>query len=123
MTFDLFSWKPPAQPTYPHTAGFKAYGTSKEAADAITLKLGELQIAVLRWMQGQGEAGGTPDECARDLALPLLTARPRFTELKILGLIAPLPNRRGITECGRKSQVWAAKNNHLTTEEICAQLM
>jgi hypothetical protein len=105
---DLFSWTPPPVPTYPHAAGFKAYGTSKEAADAITPKLGELQSAVLQWLRRQGEAGGTPDECARDLSLSLLTARPRFTELKIMGLITPLPNRRGITDCGKKSQVYRA---------------
>jgi len=106
---DLFSW---VRPTYPDVAGFKSYGTSKDAADAITEKLGELQAAVLRWLDMQGAHGGTPDECARDLNMPLLTARPRFTELKLKGLIIPLPNRRGITECGRKSQVYAMKNNH-----------
>lgn len=106
---DLFSW---VRPTYPDVAGFKSYGTSKDAADAITEKLGVLQTAVLRWLEKQGASGGTPDECARDLNIPLLTARPRFTELKIRGLIVALPNRRGITECGRKSQVYATKQYH-----------
>lgn len=112
MTLDLFTWQPPSPPSYPYSAGFKAYGSSKEAADAITPKLGELQVAVLNWLQSQGAIGGTPDECARDCNMVLNTARARFTELKIMGLIVPLPNRRGFTECGRKSQVWAAKDNH-----------
>lgn len=106
MTPDLFSWQPPVRPTYPDAAGFKAYGTSKEAADAITPVLGHLQGAVLRWLKSKGEAGGTPDECARELNLSILTARPRFSELKEKGFIVPIPGKHGVTESGKKSQFY-----------------
>ena len=109
MTPDLFSWQPPVRPTYPDAAGFKAYGTSKQAADAITPILGQLQGEVLRWLRTRGEEGGTPDECAKALNLSILTARPRFSELKEKGLITPIIGKHGMTESGKKSQFYIAR--------------
>lgn len=110
MTTDLFSWQPPPPPpVYPDAAGFKAYGTSKQAADAITPVLGQLQAQVLNWLKSKGAEGGTPDQCARELGLTILTARPRFSELKEKGFIAPIPGKHGVTESGRKSQFYNAR--------------
>lgn len=105
---DLFSWQPTPSPAiYPHAPGYKAEGTSQEAAEAIKPKLKSLQAEVLAWLEGRGVSGGTPDECSHALKLPLLTVRPRFTELKLLGHIAPSDERR-ITACGKKAQVYIA---------------
>lgn len=65
---------------YPERAGFKAEGTSQEAANAIegSGQAARLRTAVLGWYARQD---GTADECAAGLGESILSIRPRCSEL------------------------------------------
>ena len=79
--FDLFN--------YPTVAGFKAHGTSEEAARSIDAK--KLQRLVLTELS---KAPMTADEIADRLNIDKLSIRPRCSELKALGKIADSGMRR-----------------------------
>jgi hypothetical protein len=89
---DLFGNLPP-QP-YPASPGFKSGGTSQEAARAIERSASKVRDTALKEFQAAGAHGLTPDECAKLLGHSVLYIRPRCTELKKLGLIEALPERR-----------------------------
>jgi predicted ArsR family transcriptional regulator len=79
---DLFS--------YPHQAGYTEPDTSKKAAESIDA--GTLRAVVLDAIERCGAM--TADECAHRLGMNILSVRPRFTELKALGLIHDTGLRR-----------------------------
>ena len=72
---DLFS--------YPQQAGYTEPDTSKKAAE--TIDAGTLRAIVLDAIERCWPM--TADECAGRLGMSILSIRPRFTELKAMGLI------------------------------------
>lgn len=77
---------------YPRTPGYKAPGTSQEAAARIAPKVSGLRQKVLDSLKAEGP--GTPDEVAARLNISILSIRPRFSELSELGLIRATGIRR-----------------------------
>jgi len=80
---------------YPSHPGFKESTTSKQAADELCIcgRCRKLQAKVLDILR-QHDEGLTPDECAMLMGEDILSVRPRFTELKRLGLIKASGTRR-----------------------------
>ena len=89
---------------YPTDAGWTDNETGREAAqdiDATTLR-GKC-LALLR------EKGAmTPDECALALGIHWQSIRPRFTELKLIGVIEDTGERRR-NDTGKRAKVWRLK--------------
>lgn len=69
--------------TYPQTAGWTDPHTSKDAAESIDA--GTLRAICVDALERFGAM--TSDECAGRLGMNILSIRPRFTELKAMGLI------------------------------------
>ena len=78
---------------YPERAGFKATGTSQDAANAIegSGQAGRLRAAVLGWYATHT---GTADDCAAGLGESILSIRPRCSELLTKGLLFRTGERR-----------------------------
>lgn len=88
---------------YPFSAGSKVGGTSREAAlsiDADTMR-GYVLAAY------KHHPPMTPDECAGMLRQSILTVRPRCSELRRLGKLAPTGTRRP-NASGRMAEVLTA---------------
>jgi hypothetical protein len=94
---DLFS--------YPHTPGHRSVDTSIAAAADIAPKQPRLQAMVLSAVRLAGDRGLTTDECAVMLNISVLSARPRFSELRVLGKIVDSGLRR-LNCSGRHAVVW-----------------
>ena len=79
--------------SYPDRAGFKAPGTSQDAANAIegSGQAGRLRAAVLAHYTRHES---TPDECAAALGESILSIRPRCSELLTKGLLIRTGKRR-----------------------------
>lgn len=79
--------------TYLERAGYKAEGTSQEAASAIegSGQAARLRTAVLGWYARQN---GTADECAAGLGESILSIRPRCSELLKQGRLYVTGDRR-----------------------------
>jgi hypothetical protein len=88
---------------YPQVAGYKAEGTSREAAESIDAK--GLRAIVLREIT---RCPGTPDEIAARLGLSVLSTRPRCSELAALNLIEDSGERR-FNASGRRATVFRAR--------------
>ena len=93
---------------YHGAAGFKEHTTSLDAALAVTETLNERQREVMGALRQAGEQGLTPDEAAARIGRTVLAARPRFTELKLMGLIEKTGQRRA-NESGLLAAVWRSK--------------
>ena len=79
-----------ATASYPHKAGWKALGTSKESAENVK-DVQESHKLILKVL----ESGNfTSDEIASKLGMSILYIRPRCTELKALGLLSKSGLRR-----------------------------
>ena len=78
---------------YPERAGYKAEGTSQDAANAIegSGQAGRLRAAVLGWYATHT---GTADDCAAALGESILSIRPRCSELLAKGLLFRTGERR-----------------------------
>jgi len=98
---DLLDWTP----RYPVTPGAKVSGTSQEAAEAVRPRAGIVRAKVLATLRSTGPM--TTDECADVLRESVLTIRPRFSELRALGLIEDTGDRRQ-NDSGRNAIVWRA---------------
>lgn len=85
--------------TYPNRAGFKAEGTSQDAANAIegSGRAANLRIAVLGFYARQN---GTADECAEALGESPFSIRPRVSELTKQGRLVKTGERRKSSEGG-----------------------
>lgn len=95
MSFDLF--------TYPHQPGYKARETAREAAHAVSSKAPIVRQRILALLSAGHEL--TPDEAAYSLNIPILTVRPRFSELAAQGLIEDSGARR-LNSSGKRAIVW-----------------
>jgi hypothetical protein len=79
---------------YPHRAGFKRGGTSRIAANCISVYAETKRHDVLTAFVAAGDEGFTPDGCAKTLNLSPFTVRPRCSELVLAGLLVPTGERR-----------------------------
>jgi predicted ArsR family transcriptional regulator len=103
---------------YPDAPGFKAAGTSEDAADSAKLVAAYIRAKVLRAVQ---QRPMTPDECAETLGLSILSVRPRFSELRADCKIVDTGARRENIS-GRKAAVWRAAKAHETSAPNPAQI-
>ena len=94
---------------YPHTPGFKARKTAKDAARSMASKAKPLRDRVLAVFKSAGKTGMTPDEVAEALGVSILSVRPRVSELATLGLLEDTFKRRANQGSGRHAIVWRAK--------------
>ena len=101
--FDFAARLEERQRDYPNTPGFKVSGTSRDAADANEPRAETLRQRVLRELQ-QGKTL-TADEIAAALNESILSVRPRVTELRRMGEIAPTGERRA-NASGQTAMVW-----------------
>jgi hypothetical protein len=79
---------------YPAAPGWKAEGPSKEAARKIAPRAGSLRAKVLSHFVAGYPATYTADEIARAVNISEFSARPRLTELKLLGWLEETAERR-----------------------------
>ena len=88
-------------PAYPVGAGSKVEGTSRAAAqsvDAVTLRRHVVEV-----LRSWGPR--TADACAEFLGRSVLCIRPRFSELKALGVIED-SGQRSKNASGKNAVVW-----------------
>lgn len=85
---------------YPLSAGWKAEGTSREAAEKVDAKT--LRARVLTEL---AKSPGTADEIAHRLHIDRLSIRPRLSELSALGRVEDSGVRR-VNESGKRAVVW-----------------
>lgn len=90
---------------YPDQPGFKASGTSEQAADKIRSTAKTLRDQVLRTFQ-QTPGGLTADAVADRLGKSILSVRPRVSELRRQGEIRPASGQRGKNDSGMSAIVW-----------------
>lgn len=100
---DLFQWAA----CYPRAPGFKERTTSRDAARAAESGAETLRAEAFAAIAAAGERGLTADECAADLGRGVLSVRPRVSELRNLGKIAPSGLRRR-NESGAGAIAWRA---------------
>lgn len=89
---------------YPDSPGFKAHGSSRDAAAAIAPRAPRIRDQVLAII-AQHPTGVTADEIAADLHMSVLTVRPRVSELRRLGEISPTGDRR-CNASGMTASTW-----------------
>lgn len=87
---------------YGDLPGFRQPTTSGDAARAVASRVSELKDRILASLRRSPD---TPDEVARRLGCTVLAVRPRFTELKVAGLIEKTGERR-TNISGLKAHVW-----------------
>lgn len=104
LTDDLFNFAA----KYPGVAGHKVDGTSAKAAEAIEPFAQTLRRRVARHMAEIYPQGETADEAAHALGTSILATRPRFSELRLAGLIEKTGARRTNAESGLSANVWRA---------------
>lgn len=92
--------------SYPYQPGFKALGTSAEAAANIAPRAKSLREATLEAIR---QKPGTPDEIAARLGKSILSIRPRVSELIALGLVKESEQRRA-NRSGHRANVVEASN-------------
>ena len=90
--------------TYPNSPGFKARGTSEDAADAIAPKAATLRERVLDLLKTRALSA---DQCADILNESSYAIRPRCTELFKQGLICDT-GMRAVNRSGKKAVMWRA---------------
>lgn len=90
--------------TYPEAPGWKAEGTSRDAAEAIAPRAGNLCDRVLACLQRKAM---TPEEVAKQLKEPVHSIRPRFSQLSAQNLIVKAGERRRAMG-GRMAEAWVA---------------
>jgi hypothetical protein len=89
---------------YPDRPGFKAAGTSQQAAETIAPRAPRLRSLVLAAFK-DAPAGMTADQAAATLELPILSVRPRVAELHRLGELRRTDERRQ-NASGMSAAVW-----------------
>ncbi|OHC95652.1 MAG: hypothetical protein A2792_03515 [Sphingomonadales bacterium RIFCSPHIGHO2_01_FULL_65_20] len=90
---------------YPNAPGFKAHGTSADAAASMRNSAPRLRRMCLEHIEKAADKGATPDETAAALGLSVLSVRPRFTELARDAAIRPTGETRP-NASGRAAKVW-----------------
>jgi hypothetical protein len=98
------SWRHPMIAEYPNHPGAKVAGTSQDAADEMAEHAPTLREQVLALFRDL-DSRVTTDEAADFLHKSVLAIRPRFSELRALGMIEPTGERR-INASGMSAIVW-----------------
>lgn len=88
--------------------GFKAEGTSRDAAVAAAGDSVLLRERVYTAIKSAGAGGMTADEAAKVMGRTVLSVRPRVTELAQTNRIEDTGQRRA-NDSGRKANAWRAK--------------
>jgi len=100
---DLFDNPVPEPPArYPDAPGWKENDTSREAAEAIAPRVGRLQALVYAFLQEH--PGYTADEIADAIGEDFMAIRPRVSELRKMGRIAP--DGRGLSRSNKACHTW-----------------
>jgi predicted ArsR family transcriptional regulator len=99
-TTDLFS--------YPHSPGYKARDTARDAAAAMKPKAKTLRDKALAEIRASGHHGLTADEVAGRLGKSIMSIRPRLSELVEFQAIRDTGKRRTNACSGRSAVVWMA---------------
>ncbi|WP_049820098.1 hypothetical protein [Bradyrhizobium japonicum] len=89
---------------YPDSPGFKAAGTSAEAAERMAPSAKTLRSDVLRTMI-RAQRPMTADEIATEMKRSILSVRPRVSELHRLGMVRPTGGR-GKNDSGMSAALW-----------------
>jgi predicted ArsR family transcriptional regulator len=92
---------------YPRDPGWKAPGTSRNAAEAITSRAKTMRARVLRFLTQHHPSSLTADQIAAGLGESILTVRPRVSELRRCELIEPTTERRK-NKSGMYARCWRA---------------
>lgn len=93
--------------SYSRAPGFKARGTSRDAARAVRADAANLREKVYGAFLAAGYDGLTADEAARLLNRSVLSVRPRVTELSRESKPRLVKtNKRRANESGLKATVW-----------------
>jgi hypothetical protein len=87
---------------YLRDPGWKAPGTSQDAAQAITSRAKTIRDRVLAFLTERYPSSFTADQIAVGLDASILTVRPRVSELRRSELIEPTVERRK-----NRSGLWA----------------
>lgn len=87
---------------YPGGPGHKGRETSRAAAQAVKAKAPLLRERVLAEIK---KRPGTPEQIANRLSLPLMSVRPRCSELSAKGLIKD-SGGRGTAMGGKQAIIW-----------------
>jgi len=91
--------------SYPNQPGFKAFGTSQQAASAAARYAGNLRELALAVIIEAGVQGRTADEVADKLNKSVLAVRPRVAELAAQARIIKTGVRR-LNRSGLPANVW-----------------
>jgi predicted transcriptional regulator len=89
---------------YPDSPGFKAAGTSAEAAELMAPSAKTLRADVLRTMI-RAQRPMTADEIATEMKRSILSVRPRVSELHRLGMVRPTGGRSK-NDSGMSAALW-----------------
>jgi hypothetical protein len=92
---------------YPSDPRWKAPGTSKDAAEAITSRAKTIRARVLGFLTQHHLGSFTADQIAAGLGESILSVRPRVSELRRSELIEPTAERR-MNKSGMPVQCWRA---------------
>ena len=87
---------------YPEAPGSKVAGPSREAAEAVASDAKRLRDECYALLRTENM---TADECAERLNRSVLSVRPRFSELKAMGLIFATGGRRK-NASGHSATLW-----------------
>lgn len=93
---------------YPNTPGYRAPGTSQDAARGTAPRAGDLRARVFAELKAAGPSGLTADEVAGRIGKTVLAIRPRVSELNAEDLIEPTGERRA-NASRMKATVWRVK--------------
>lgn len=93
---------------YPGAPGFKAPGTSREAARAVAPGAGVVREAVFEAIRASGSGGLTADEAAASVGRKPAYVRPRVSELSKEGRIERTGERRR-NDTGLMAMAWRAR--------------
>lgn len=98
---------------YPRDPGWKAAGTSQDAAEAITSHAKTVRGRVLAFLRERYPDSFSADQIAAALEENVLTVRPRVSELRRSDLIEPSVERRR-NRSGMLARCWRAKVTKVT---------
>ena len=100
--------------TYPNHPGAKVAGTSQDAANEMREHAPTLREQVLTLFRNL-DSRVTTDEAADFLNKSVLAIRPRFSELRAMGMIEPTGERRQ-NASGLFANVWRLRRSAIQQE-------
>jgi hypothetical protein len=112
---DEFKFNNPRGKKWPEHPGFKKTDTSEDAADKMVSKAATMRGQCLEMVNDSQEKGVASDEAALSLGFIVVSTRPRFSELKEMGLIVDSGKRR-LSAYGAKQIVWVLPRYHKMEE-------